>query len=55
MKLAAVLLLCFVPVPTPDCRIINGHRVCRFDPTQQCLSIRLSDGSYNKCVKEVTA
>jgi hypothetical protein len=55
VKLLALLLICFVPLPTPDCRVIQGHKVCRFDPSQQCLNPRLSDGTYSKCVKEVTA
>lgn len=56
MKLVAtVLILSLGPLPVPDCRVINGHKICRFDPSQQCLNLRLSDGSYSKCVKEVTA
>jgi hypothetical protein len=53
--LAAVLLILTAPIPVPDCRVIHGQKVCRFDPAQQCLNPVLSDGSYSKCVKEVAA
>jgi hypothetical protein len=55
VKLLAALLLILGPVPMPDCHTVNNNRVCRFDPSQQCLNWRLSDGTYSKCVKEITA